>query len=141
MKHWLVSDAGDKWSVKLDVRDLGGHLDATRRVRAGTLSCRFSLVLPRVPSVAALPLDFAGKLRLLRTMHIPAALHGAEASTVSLDALRKLRVAFVRSVWSDGLHLADPGGCSQPFRWACWLRSWIACGLESVSNAEETHGL
>ena len=26
MKDWLVSDAGDKWSVKLDVRDLGGHL-------------------------------------------------------------------------------------------------------------------
>ena len=61
-----------------------------------------------MPSVAALPLDFAGKLRLLRTMHIPAALHGAEASTVSLDSLRKLRTAFVQSVWSDGLHLADP---------------------------------
>ena len=37
MKHWLVSGAGDKWSVKLDVRDLAGHLDATRRARAGTL--------------------------------------------------------------------------------------------------------
>ena len=27
MKDWPVSDAGDKWSVKLDVRDLGGHLE------------------------------------------------------------------------------------------------------------------
>ena len=34
MKNWSVSDAGDKWSFKLDVRDLGGHLDATRRARA-----------------------------------------------------------------------------------------------------------
>ena len=96
MKHWLVSDAGDKWSVKLDFRDLGGHLDASRRARARTLGFRVSVVFPTVPSVAALPLDFAGKLRPLRTMHIPAALHGAEASTVSLDALLKLRAAFVR---------------------------------------------
>ena len=27
MKDWVVSD----WSVKLDVRDLGGHLDTTYR--------------------------------------------------------------------------------------------------------------
>ena len=121
MKDWLVSDAGDNLSVKLDVRDLGGHLDATRRARAGTLGCRFLAVPPRVPSVAALPLDFAGKLGLHRAVHIPAALHGVEPSTVSLDALRKLRAAFVRSVWSDGLHLANPWGCCQPFRWACWL--------------------
>ena len=31
MKNWLISDDGDRWSVKLDVRDLGGHLDATYR--------------------------------------------------------------------------------------------------------------
>ena len=28
MKGWSVSDAGDKWSVRLDFRDLGGHLDS-----------------------------------------------------------------------------------------------------------------
>ena len=60
----------------MDVRDLGGHLDATRRARAGTLGCRFSVVLPRVPSVAALPIGFSAELRLLRTMHIPTALRG-----------------------------------------------------------------
>ena len=31
MRNWLISDDGDRWSVKLDVRDLGGHLDATYR--------------------------------------------------------------------------------------------------------------
>ena len=30
----VVSDSGDKWSVKLDVRDLRGHLDTTNRKRA-----------------------------------------------------------------------------------------------------------
>ena len=31
MKGWVLSDAGDRWTVKLDVRDLGGHLDSTFR--------------------------------------------------------------------------------------------------------------
>ena len=42
-------------------------------------------------------------------MHIRAALHGVEASVVAQDALRKMRTAFVRSIWSDGLHVAGPG--------------------------------
>ena len=40
VRDWLVSDACDKWSVELDVRDVVGHSDATERVRAGTLGCR-----------------------------------------------------------------------------------------------------
>ena len=31
MRDWGLSHEGDKWSVKLDVRDLGGHLDTTFR--------------------------------------------------------------------------------------------------------------
>ena len=27
MKDWVLSQDGDRWSVKFDVRDLGGHLD------------------------------------------------------------------------------------------------------------------
>ena len=38
MKLWDVSGRGGFWKVQLDVRDLGGHLDFTRRARAGTLS-------------------------------------------------------------------------------------------------------
>ena len=40
MKHWDISGDGKAWKVQLDVRDLGGHLDFTRRARAGTLSNR-----------------------------------------------------------------------------------------------------
>ena len=29
MRGWVVSDEGHQWSVKLDVRDLGGHLDTS----------------------------------------------------------------------------------------------------------------
>ena len=32
MRNWVLSQEGDKWSVKFDVRDLGGHLDTTFRV-------------------------------------------------------------------------------------------------------------
>ena len=39
-----------------------------------------SAAIPRVRAVAVLPLDFVGRLRILRTMHLPGALHGAESS-------------------------------------------------------------
>ena len=31
MKDWVRSQEGDRWSVRFDVRDLGGHLDTTFR--------------------------------------------------------------------------------------------------------------
>ena len=40
MKLWDVSGDGESWKVELDVGDLGGHLDFTKRKRAGTLSGR-----------------------------------------------------------------------------------------------------
>ena len=58
MKGWLVSDTGDKWTVKLDVRDLGGHLDSTYKPKATTPGYRIAAVIPWVPSVSVLPLDF-----------------------------------------------------------------------------------
>ena len=67
MRSWVLSDSGDKWSVKLDTRDLGGHLDTTYRGRSTTLACRVLRLLAAVLVVMALPLDFAGKLRVLRT--------------------------------------------------------------------------
>ena len=66
-------------------------------------------VIPRVPSVTVVSLDFSGKLRLLRAMHIDAVLHGAEASVVSQDGLRGLRTPFGQAGLSGGLRLADPG--------------------------------
>ena len=109
MKCWVVSDAGDKWSVRLDVRDLGGHLDSTFRARAVTLGSRMAAAILRVRAVAVLPLEFVGRLRILRTMHLPGALHGAEASLVSISGLRKLRTAFCQASLSGGFRLANPG--------------------------------
>ena len=109
MRCWVVSDAGDKWSVRLDVRDLGGHLDSTYRARAVTLGFRMAAAIPRVRAVAVLPLDFVGRLRILRTMHLPGSLHGAEASLDSISGLRKLRTAFCQASLSGGFHLANPG--------------------------------
>ena len=38
MKEWVLSQVGDKWSVKFDVRDLGRHLDTTFRGWSSTLA-------------------------------------------------------------------------------------------------------
>ena len=48
--------------VQLDVRDLGGHLDFTRRARAGTLSCRVKEATADVAIVGALPPWFSGQV-------------------------------------------------------------------------------
>ena len=45
-------------SVKLDVRDLGGHLDTTFHGWSSTLASRVRLVISRLVLVSALPLDF-----------------------------------------------------------------------------------
>ena len=109
MNAWVISDAGDRWSVKLDVRDLGGHLDTTLRGRAATLVGRVLVLLARILVVLALPLDFAGRLMVLRTKFLPGALHGIEASSLSLGLLRRLRSAFVSAVWSRRMPLAHIG--------------------------------
>ena len=71
------------WTVKLDVRDLGGHLDTTLRRWSSTLSLRVRLVISRLDLVLALPLDLYGRIRVVRAMFLPCALHGVEASYLS----------------------------------------------------------
>ena len=62
MKIWDISGDGSFWKVQLDVRDLGGHLDFTRRARAGTLSKRVrEAILGGGASVGAIPLGFQVK--------------------------------------------------------------------------------
>ena len=75
MKDWVLSCEGDQWSVKFDVRDLGGHLDTTFRGWSSTLAARVRLVLARLVLIFALPLDFHGRVRVVRSMYLPAALH------------------------------------------------------------------
>ena len=141
MKGWVVSDAGDRWTVKLDVRDLGGHLDSTFRARATTLGYRIAAAVPRVPSVAVLPLDFCGRLRILRTMHLHAALHGAEASLVSISGLRGVRSAFGRAAMSGVLRLPNPGAVLCLLDGTCWFRPWVSCGLVSLQDVAQAHGV
>ena len=90
MKDWLLSQEGDQWSVKFDVRDLGGHLDITFRGWSSTLAARVREVLSRLILIFALPLGFHGRIRVVRSMYLPAALHGIEASLLASDSLRKL---------------------------------------------------
>ena len=100
MKGWVVSDAGNRWTVKLDVRDL-----------VVILILHLGPGLPRL-GIASLLLSPGSLLLLfflLRPMHISAALHGAEASLVSIAGLRRLTSVFGRPAMSGGLRLANPG--------------------------------
>ena len=77
MKEWVLSLEGDKWSVRFDVRDLGGHLDGhlntTLRGWSSTLAARVRLVISRLVLIFALTLDFHGRVRVVRSMFLPAA--------------------------------------------------------------------
>ena len=122
---------GDQWSVKFDVRDLGGHLDATFRGWSSTLAARVRLVISRLVLVFVLPLDFRGRVRVVRSMYLPASLHGIEASLLASGSLRKLRSAVCRVVWSRRQPLASvgavlsfldgPAGCDPAFC-VVWFR-------------------
>ena len=109
MRDWIVSEEGDRWTVKLDVRDLGGHLDTTFRGWSSTLAKHVRVVLARLLVVFALPLHFHGRLIVLRNMFIPGALHGIEASFLAESSVRKLRAAFCRVSWSGRQPLAHVG--------------------------------
>ena len=91
MRAWVISDKGEHWSVKLDVRDLGGHLVTTYRAWGRALVAGVLAVLKVVWLVSAMPLDYRCKLRILRTMYLPAALHGIEASLLCQSNLLKLK--------------------------------------------------
>ena len=140
MKDWVLSQEGDQWSVKFDVRDLGGHLDTTFRGWSSTLATRVRLVLSRLVLFFILPLDFHGRVRVVRSMYLPAALHGIEASFLASESLRKLRAAVRRAVWSrrqpfanvgavlsllDGPTGCDPAFCVVWFRFRL-LRRFLA---------------
>ena len=73
------------------------------------LATRVRLVIANLVFIFALPLDFHGRLRVVRSMFIPGALHGIEASFLAEASLRKLRAAIVRVVWSRRQSLANPG--------------------------------
>ena len=124
-KYVRLGGSGACWSVKFDVRDLGGHLDTTFRGWSSTLAARVRLVISRLALVFVLPLDFHGTVRVIRSMYLLAALHGIEASLLASESLRRLRSAVRRVVWSRRqpsasvgavLSLLDgPTGCDPAF--------------------------
>ena len=75
------------------------------------------MFLARMLGVLALPLDFASKLKALRTKFLPGALHCVEASSLSLGLLRRLRSAFVADVWSRRMPLAHVGAVLTLLDW------------------------
>ena len=99
-KDWVMSQVGDRWSVKIDFRYLAGHLDTTFRGWSATLAAGVRLVIARLFLIFALLLDFHGRNRVVRTMYLPAALRGIEASLLAYDSLPKLRSSMLGVVWS-----------------------------------------
>ena len=58
----------------------------------------FVWFISRLVLIFVLPLDFHGRVRVVRSMYLPAALHGIEASLLASESLRRLRSA-VRRRW------------------------------------------
>ena len=115
----MVSDEGDRWTVKLDVHDLGGHLDTTFRGWSSTLATRVRVVISRLVVVFALPVHFHGRGCSSECVH-SSALHGIEASFLA-ECVRKLRSAFCGVAWSLSAAFCSCGCCSQFVGWSSWL--------------------
>ena len=77
------------------VADLGGHLDTTFRGWSATLAARVSLVISRLVLIFALHLDFHGRVRVVRSMCLPAALHGLKPLCLLLIAQGSFGPLFV----------------------------------------------
>ena len=84
-------------------------MDTTFRGWSSTLAAGVRLVFSRLILISDLPLDFHGRIRVVRSMYLPAALHGIEASLLASDSLRKLRSSICRVVWSRRQPLASVG--------------------------------
>ena len=84
-------------------------MDTTFRGWSSTLAARVRLVLSRLVLIFALPLDFHGRVRSVRSMYLLAALHGVEAPLLASDSLRKLRSAVCGVVWSRRQPIANVG--------------------------------
>ena len=75
-------------------------MDTTFRGWSSTLAARVRLVVSRLVLIFALPLDFHGRVRAVRSMFLPGALHGIEASFLAMSSLRMLRCSIFEVVWS-----------------------------------------
>ena len=114
--------------------------------RFGEVSCRVRLVISRLVLIFPLPLDFHGRVGVVRSMYLPAALHGIEASFLASDSLRRLRSSIHKVVWSRRQPLAGIGavlslldgstGCDP----SCFLCSLVPVPVTSQVSCSLAHG-
>ena len=71
MWDWSSSHEGGKWSVMLDVRDLGGHIETTFRGWPVTLAARVRTVISRMALFSVFLLDLHGRILVVSSMFIP----------------------------------------------------------------------
>ena len=76
-------------------------MNTTFRGWSSTLAAGVRLVVSRHVLIFALPLDFHGRVRVVRSLYLPAALHRIEASLLASESLRKLRSSIRRVVSSS----------------------------------------
>ena len=105
MTSWRNRNEGCFWAVKLDVRDLGGHLDVTLRAVAGTLSSRVRIATTQVPAVGALRfnacLEWCVRNICLGVFMV------VKVLLFSVTAHSSFRSAIARAVWSKKLPLTN----------------------------------
>ena len=118
---------GDKWAVGLDVRALGGHPDTTFRGWSATLAATVGLVISRLVLISVHPLDFHGRLRVVRSLFTLDALYGIEVSLFAVSGLLRLRSAILLVVWSSRLPLTSAGAVPSMFggRQGCDPTYWV----------------
>ena len=93
MKFWDISGDGRSWSLELDVRDLGGHLDYTWRARLFLEGLRMLLMVLR--RLVRCLWGFRFKLGFVRGKYLLAGLHAVEASCVFASSLSAVLAAVV----------------------------------------------
>ena len=109
MRGWVLSDEGHMWTVKLDVRDLGGHLDTTLR---GCLPlCPLGFVLSFLVLILFLPflLIFMGVFGLFLPCFCLVPFMVLRLLICLKVFFLKLRAAVMRAVWSRKQPLASSG--------------------------------
>ena len=127
MTAWRNENEGCFWAVKLDVRDLGGHLDVTLRALAGNLS---STVKSSHHSghCSWSPMGFQRLLGMLCSKYLPGGLHGCEGAAISVGALGAFRATVARAVWSKKLPMTNTPALLSLFDGPC-PGSWPLLGF------------
>ena len=90
------------------MRDLGGHLDVTKRARASTFSCRVDKATWEMHLVSALPFGFRTLVGIARSTYLPAGLHGCEGAHISIRRLDAFRTGIMLACWSRKVPTANP---------------------------------